>query len=152
LTITKALLLARANLPADQLKEKVDLIRKKGLSRAHLSKKLAKEEKRKIKRVVAGRTFWNELTKSLREYARYWSEYCKLEEWQDVRAHYLTLKVVMPKDLNEPEFNELAGLETLSADEAPQICGSCGIEILEGDRFKERDGVYFCRECADETA
>jgi ParB family chromosome partitioning protein len=109
LTITKALLLARANLPADQLKEKVDLIRKKGLSRAHLSKKLAKEEKRKIKRVLAGRKFWNELTRSLKDFANYWSDYSKLEEWEDVKAYHLTLSVKMPKDLDDQEFNEQAG-------------------------------------------
>jgi ParB family chromosome partitioning protein len=151
LTITKALLLARANLPADQLKEKVNLIRQRGLSRAHLSKKLAKSEKRKIKRVAEGRKFWRELTRTLKDFARYWSDYSKLEEWESVDAYHLNLKVTMLKDLSEPGFSEVDGLETLSADEAPQVCASCGEEILAGDRFKEKDGVYFCSECADET-
>jgi len=149
LTITKALILARANLPADMLKEKVNLIKKKGLSRAHLAKKLVKSEKRKIKRVLAGRKFWKELTRSLRDFSSYWGDYCKLEEWESVDAYHLTLSVKMPKDLDD--LDEANSLDTLSAEEAPQTCGSCGTDILEGDRFKEKDGVYFCHICAEEA-
>ena len=101
LTITKALILARANLPADELKEKVDLITKKGVSRAHLSKNVAKSEKTKIKRVAAGRKFWRELTRSLNDYSKYWSDFCELKEWEDVSTFHLTLKVILPKDLND---------------------------------------------------
>jgi ParB family chromosome partitioning protein len=101
LTIGKAKLLAQTKLSADKLKENVELIKKKGLSTSQLSKKLAKSEKRKIKRVLAGRKFWNELTRSPKDFARYWSDYCELEEWEDVRAHHLNLKVTMPKDLND---------------------------------------------------
>lgn len=146
LTITKALILARANLPADQLKETVELIRRKGLSRAQLSRRLARQERKKIKRVVAGRTFWNELTRTLKEFARFWSDYTELTEWQDVRAYHLTLKVVLPKDINETY--EPSGLQTLAADEAPQICGSCGENIVEGDEFAEKEGLYYCSGCA----
>lgn len=148
LTVTKGLVLARANLPADTLKETVELIQKKGLSRAKLSRKLAREEKHKIKRVVAGKVFWKELTKSLKEFARFWPDYCELKEWEDVKAYHLRLGVTMPKDLNET--HEPSCLETLSAHEAPQICGSCGKDILEGDPFCERDGFYYCSKCTNE--
>lgn len=84
LTITKALILARANLPADKQKEMVTLIRKNGLTRHALAKKLAASGEKKIKRVVASRTYWNELTKSLKEFARFWSEYSVLKEWETV--------------------------------------------------------------------
>lgn len=149
LTLTKALLLCRANLPEDKLKETIDLIRKKGLSSTHLAKKLAKSEKRKIKRVLAGKKFWKELTHSLKDFASYWGDYCKLEEWESVDAFHLTLSVKMPKDLDD--LDEANCLDTLSADEAPQICESCGADIIEGDRFKEKDGFYFCSGCTDET-
>jgi len=106
-----------------------------------------------MKRFTLGKKFWRELTRSLKDFASYWSDYCKLEEWEEVSAYHLTLSVKMPKDLDDPEFDsdEVAGLETLSADEAPQVCGSCGEDILEGDRFKEKDGVYFCSGCAEEA-
>jgi len=108
LTIGKALLLAQNQLPEDKLKENVELIKKRGMSTAQLSKKLAKSEKRKIKRVLAGRKFWNELTRTPKDFAAYWSDFCKLEEWEDVKAFHLTLSVTMPKDLDDPEFNEKA--------------------------------------------
>ena len=111
-----------------------------------MSKKIAKSEKTKIKRVAAGRKFWKELTRSLNDYSKYWSDYCELKEWEEVSAYHLTLSVKLPKDLDEAD-----SLDRLSADEVPQTCGSCGEDILEGDQFKEKDGVYFCRECADET-
>ena len=94
----------------------------------------------------AHKRFWRELTESLREFFNYWSEYSKLKEWQDDKAYYLVLEVTMRKDLNES--HEPDGLETLGADEAPQICGSCGQDILEGDKFTEKEGLYYCRECA----
>lgn len=146
LTLMKAVTLARANLPADKLRETVELIKNKGLTRHALAKKLAKDEKSKIKRVVAGKAFWKELTRSLRDYAKYWSDYAKLKEWKDMKAYHLSLEVTMPKDLNETI--EPDGLETLGADEAPQICSSCGQDILEGDQFAEKEGLYYCRECA----
>jgi ParB family chromosome partitioning protein len=101
LTITKALMLARADLPPHKLEEMIQLIRRAGLTRSQLAKKLAEGEKRssKIKRVVASRTYWKELTKDLKEYARYWRDYCELKEWEDVSSFHLTLKVTMPKDL-----------------------------------------------------
>jgi len=89
------------------------------------------------------------LTRSLRDFASYWSDYCKLEERESVDAYHLTLSVKMPKDLEE--LDEANSLDTLSAEEAPQTCGSCGEDILEGDQFKEKNGTYFCSECADET-
>jgi len=150
LTLGKALLLARANLPADKLKETVELIQRKGLTKQALAGKLAKQEGRKIKRVVAGRTFWKELTRTPRDYARYWSDYCELEEWEDVNAYHLSLRVTMPKDLNEP--HEPDGSGTLSADEAPQVCASCNQDILEGDKFSEGEGYYFCGRCTEEKS
>jgi len=149
-TLGKALILAQNQLSTDKIKENVELIQKKGLSTAQLSKKLAKQEKRKIKRVLEGRKFWKELTRSLKDFSRYWSDYCKLEEWEEVSGYHLTLSVKMPKDLDD--LDEANSLDTLSAEEVPQICGSCGADILEGDRFKEKDGVYFCHECSEETA
>jgi len=113
LTLGKALLLARANLPADKLKETVQLIQKKGLTKKALAGKLARQEGRKIKRVVAGRTFWKELTRTPRDFARYWSDFCKLDEWEDVEAYHLSLQVTMPKDLNEPQ--ERGDIERLSS-------------------------------------
>jgi ParB family chromosome partitioning protein len=105
-TIGKALLLAQNQLPEDKLKENVELIKKKGISTAQLSKKLAKSQKTKIKRVVAGRKFWSELTRTLRDFSNYWSDFCELEERESVDAFHLTLSVTMPKDLNDPELKE----------------------------------------------
>jgi ParB/RepB/Spo0J family partition protein len=106
LTIGKALLLAQNQLPADKLKENVDLIKKRGMSTTQLSKKLAKSQKTKIKRVVAGRKFWIELTRTPKDFASYWSDFCKLEEHESVDAFHLTLTVTMPKDLDDPKFKE----------------------------------------------
>jgi len=99
LTITKALVLVKANLPPDRLKEVIDLITTKGLTRGSLSKILATTEPKKIQRVVASRTFWKELTKALREFASYWKEYAVLNESEDVKQFQLILRVTMPKDL-----------------------------------------------------
>lgn len=101
LTVTKALVLAKANLPADELKEYVELIKKKGLSRGTLTRKLAKEQTHKVQRVVASRSLWNELTRTPKKFARYWSNYATIKEWETVDAYHLTLQVVMPKDLKE---------------------------------------------------
>jgi len=103
LTIGKALDLARANLPADKLKETVELVRRKGLSRASLTKKLAQQPSSKIRRVRESRGFWQELTKTLRGYASYWSDFCQLREWEDVDRYHLELHVSLPKDLKESE-------------------------------------------------
>jgi ParB family chromosome partitioning protein len=100
-TIGKALLLAQNKLPEDKLKENVELIQKKGMSTTQLSKKIAKSEKKKIKRVLAGRKFWSELTRTPREFVNYWSDFAKLEEWETVDSFCLTLTIKMPKDLDE---------------------------------------------------
>ena len=84
---------------ADKLKEIVKLIRNKGLTRHGFAKKLARTQKNKIKRVVAGRTFWKELTRTLREFANYWPDYAVLKETEDVQKYHLVLEVTMPKDL-----------------------------------------------------
>jgi len=103
LTVGKALDLARANLPADQLKETVELIKRKGLSRANLAKKLAQRPTSKIRRVQQGKVYWRELTKSLHEFARYWSDYAEIKEWETVSTYNLELRVTLPKDLQEAE-------------------------------------------------
>lgn len=101
LTVKKALILARANLPADKLKEYVELIQKRGLTRDALARNLATTQKKKIKRVAAARTFWKELIRNVKDFARYWNDYSTLKEWEDVGAYHLTLEVTMPKDLAE---------------------------------------------------
>jgi ParB/RepB/Spo0J family partition protein len=101
LTVKKALVLARSNLPADMLKELVDLIRKSGLTRDALARKLATTQKKKIKRVAAARTFWKELTRNVKDFARYWPDYSTLKEWEDIKQYHLMLEVTMPKDLGE---------------------------------------------------
>jgi len=101
LTLKKALILARSNLPADKLKEMLELIRKKGLSRNALAKKLATTGEKKIRRVVAGRTFWRELTRNLKDFANYWPEYSVLKERETVTQFHLVLEVTMDKDLAE---------------------------------------------------
>ena len=103
LTVTKALLLVRAKLPPEKLKRIVKSITTKGLTRANLSKMLATSQNEKIKRVVASRTYWKELTRSLREFASYWSDYAVLKENEDVKQFHLTLEVTMPKDLRQPK-------------------------------------------------
>lgn len=116
------------------------LIRKKRLTKHTSAKKL----------VVAGKDYWKQLTRSLRDFANYWPDYCKLREREDVRNYHLSLEVTMPKDLNETY--EPNGLEILSADEAPQICGPCGRDILAGDPFAEKDGIYYCSKCTKELS
>ena len=122
------------------------LIRRKDLMRRASAKKLAKEQKQKVRRVVAGRTFWKELTWSLKEFANYWCDYSELREWEDIYSYHLNLDVTMSKDLNESY--DPNGLESLDAEEAPQICGPCGKDILEGDSFAEKEGIYYCAKCA----
>jgi ParB family chromosome partitioning protein len=126
---------------------------KKGLTERQITRKRSKNEKSKIK--SAGKVFWKELTESLREFASYWSDLCTLREWQDKEAYYLNLQVTAPKHSDEPiekceSLENPDGLETLSADEAPQICAVCGQGILEGDPFSEKDCLYYCRKCANE--
>lgn len=106
LTISKALDLAEAHLPPDRLKEIIDHIRREGLSRHQLKKKLAKDRPSKILRVAGSKQYWRELTKTLKQYARYWSEYCRLEEWETVSHYHLQLNVTLPKDLSEEAGNE----------------------------------------------
>jgi ParB family chromosome partitioning protein len=103
LTITKALVLAQANLPADKLRETVELIRRKGLTRTQLAKKLAKDRPSKVQRVHGSRRYWRELTRTLRDYARYWSDYAKLKEWETTSHYHMLLEVSLPKDLREEE-------------------------------------------------
>jgi len=104
LTITKALILARASLPADQLKEIVELIQRTGISTQNLAKKLAQRPSiSKIKRVRESRVYWQELTRTLRSYASYWSDFVQMREWETVSHYHLQLNVSLPKDLKESE-------------------------------------------------
>lgn len=119
---------------------------KKGLTKPTSAKKLSKDDKSKI---VLGKDYWKQLTQSLRDFANYWCDFSTLEEWEDAENYHLKLEVVMPKDLNESVDAPYEGLENLSADEAPQICADCGQDILEGDPFAEKDGLYYCAKCSD---
>jgi len=101
LTITKAALLARANLSPEKLKEMLRLLQKAGLTRNKLAKRLAGVHKKKIRRVAQARVFWKELTKSLKEFQRYWDDYSTLKEWETVSEYRLTLDVALPRDLGE---------------------------------------------------
>lgn len=116
----------------------------KKLSMGHqLTKKRAKNEKNID---AVDKVFWKELTKSLRAFAGYWPDLCTLKEWEDEEAYYLSLQVTAPKHSDEPIENP-GGLETLLASEAPEICGLCGEDILEGDQFAEKEGLYYCAKC-----
>jgi ParB/RepB/Spo0J family partition protein len=164
LSFSDGLMVARMNLDTekqDMLAEVLETqgiqafkkLVKKGLTERQITRKRSKNEKSNIK--SAGKVFWKELTESLREFASYWSDLCTLREWQDEEAYYLSLQVTAPKHSDEPieKYESLEnpdGLETLSADEAPQICADCGQNILEGDPFAENDGLYYCRKCANE--
>lgn len=123
------------------------LTTKKKESTKHRPTKLAKDQEPHIDT----KTYWKKLTESLREFADYWNDFCTIKEWEDDHAYHLTLKVTMQKDggTNGEESDESNGLEALPEDEAPQVCGACGRDILEGDQFREEDGIYFCRECAN---
>lgn len=101
LTITKALILVSSKLPADKVGDAVKLIEKKGLSRKQLTRKLAKEQPNKLKRVKGSRVFWNELVRNLKEYHRYWSEYTELKEWETVDSFHLQLTITLAKDLGQ---------------------------------------------------
>ena len=101
LSVSKAAILARAKLPPDKLKQLLRLIRTTGLTRDNLAKRLAGAHKKKIRRVAQARVFWAELTKSLREYARYWNDLSTLKEWETVSEYHLTLDVALPKDIGE---------------------------------------------------
>ena len=69
-----------------------------------LARKLAKtSHKEKIRRVVAGRAYWKELTKTPKEYARFFSDYVTLKELEDVGSFHLTLEVSLPKDPTQGE-------------------------------------------------
>lgn len=48
---------------------------------------------------MASRTYWSELIKSLKEFARFWNEYSVLKEWETVTEFHLELKATLPKDL-----------------------------------------------------
>lgn len=120
----------------------------KKLLRKRVSTKRASAKKPAKGDVISGKVYWKQLTRSLRDFANYWSDYSTLEEWESDEAWHLRLEVTMPKNLNETY--ESNGLETLGADEAPQICASCGGDVLAGDPFAEKDGFYYCGKCADE--
>lgn len=110
LTISKAVLLARANLSEHELRKMVHLIHVVGYSKQMLAQKLARSYRSKIRRVHASRTMYAELTKKLKDYikrfAEYWKEYTTLKEWESVDAFHLNLKIVLPKDLNEKKERE----------------------------------------------
>lgn len=110
LTISKAVLLARANLPEQKLRNMVRLIHLVGYTGAELQRKIAKSYPRKIQRVHASRTMYRELTKKLldylKRYAEFWEEYCSLKEWETVSEFHLSLKIVLPKDLAEKKERE----------------------------------------------
>lgn len=89
LTVGKALDLSRANLLGDKLKEIVELIKRKGLSRTALAKRLAQRSSSKIRRV--------------RESKVYWSDYTDIREWETILHYNLELRVMLPKDLQESE-------------------------------------------------
>jgi len=96
-------LVAKAKLPADELRDTVRLITEEGITVTGLAKKLATKPKKKIDRVFsnASKEHWRQLTKSLREYARYWEDFCTLKEWEDEEKRYLRLEVSVSKDLSE---------------------------------------------------
>lgn len=79
-------------------------MKKKGLSTQKLVGMLAASHKKKIRRVVSGRIFWNELTKSLKDFARYWEEYSELKHWETVDSFHAELKVTLPKDPGETKI------------------------------------------------
>lgn len=108
LTVSKAILLSQANLEEDKLAEILEHLKHKGFTQKLLAKRLAGVSPSKLKRVVQSRTFWRELTKSLKQccdcshaFADYWADYATLKEWEDVKSYHLELKVTLPKDLAE---------------------------------------------------
>lgn len=101
LTVYKALILANAKLEPAEIEAKVALVRKEGASIKDLARKVAEDAPTKLRRVRESRTFWRELTRSLREYAKYWKDHAKLEEWEDVSNYHLKLEVKLPKDMKE---------------------------------------------------
>jgi len=105
LTIQKAALLARADLSHEELDHFVNTIEEEGLTVVQLKKRLCTESKSRIriKRMVQSRVFWKELTSTIKHYASYWKEYCKLEEKETVDSYRLVLTIEMPKDLAQQE-------------------------------------------------
>ena len=101
LTVQKAKLLAKSDLPPEKARQLADAVKKKGYTTRQLAKKIAGEEPAKIKRTLTGRKYWRELTRSLKEFANYWPKYSSLKEWETVDSYHLELHVSMPKDLQE---------------------------------------------------
>ena len=89
-TQQKALAIAKAKLPPDELRDIVRLITNEGLTYSSLTRKLAEKPKKKIERVFsdASKQYWNQLVKKLREFARYWKDICEIEEWEDEKSEY----------------------------------------------------------------
>jgi hypothetical protein len=120
---------------------------RKKVARHSFIKTVIKDEE-----AISEEDFWKQLTKPLRQFADYWNDYSSIEESEDEEAYYLKLKVRLPKDSSDEdsedlEISEPGELERLSADESPQVCGSCGIDLLEGDQFFENEGFYYCASC-----
>jgi len=104
-TQQKAMLVAKAKLPPDELKNVVRLITEEGITTTGLARKLAAKPKKKVDRVFsdASKQTWRQLTKKLREFARYWKDNCELEEWEDEEKRFLRVTVSLSKDLSEEE-------------------------------------------------
>lgn len=105
LTLQKAALLARADLSHEELDHFVNTIEEEGLTVVQLKKRLCTESKSRIriKRMVQSRVFWKELTSTIKHYAGYWKEYCKLEQKETVDSYRMVLTIEMPKDLAQQE-------------------------------------------------
>lgn len=101
LTIQKALLLAQADLSHDMLDDLINKIETQGMTVTQLKQSLATSSKSQVKRVAMSRNYWKELTKPLKEYAKYWRKYAQLKTWEDLQNYHLTLEVTMPRDLKE---------------------------------------------------
>jgi ParB family chromosome partitioning protein len=136
----------------ENLKEATEPTRKRGRPKGVSTNKLAKGN------LEQGKVYWPKLRESLKDFADIFSEYCTMREWEDPHNYHLRLEVTMPKDLsdddsedNDSDLSEPGELERLSSDESPQVCGSCGTDILEGEEFSEQDGFFYCGPCSRKT-
>jgi len=101
LTVEKAHLLAKSDLPPEKVQQLADTVKEGGLTTKALAKKIAEDELAKVKRSLFSRKYWREFTKSLRDFANYWDDYAQIKEWETVDSYHLELSVTMPKDLKE---------------------------------------------------
>jgi len=101
LSLTKAVMLAESKAEPAFIAETVGLIRKEGLKPKALAKKLAQEGSTKLHRAREARVFWKELTRTLKNYAAYWSDYATLTEHEEPDSYHLELHVRLPKDLKD---------------------------------------------------